>query len=390
MQPVRCLYCGNQPIPHRMTWIHETLAVFHAPLDRWLSRTWIARTVERQIERFMGALFRLMRRTGLAGYNHDPEKAASSRAVVLWEEATRRGIVMRSLTVGGTAVDWYEADLPGRRTLLFEGLPRTRRGASLAWMDDKMELKKRLLAAGLPVASGGSFSRWEDLLARYRTLTKPVIVKPRLGSRGRHTTTFISDETELKKAFNLAKQLCHWVVMEEHLAGSVYRGTVIGGRCVGVLAGDPPRVNGDGRRTIEALIAEKNATKPHGVKDVRVTPVTGEFLARQGLALDSVLEAGRMIDLTEKIGVNYGGASREVTPNTHPDILKTMETAGRMVDDPLLGFDFIINDISRDPAEQRWGIIECNSLPFINLHHDPLIGMPVNVAKDVWDLWEST
>ncbi len=384
----RCLYCGNKPVPHRMNWIHESLSVVHAPFDRWVSQTGLARFVERQIERLMSGLFWLMRLVGLSGYNHDPNKAASFRATVLWEEANRRGIAMRSLTVGGNPVDWYEADLPTRGTIVFDGLPRPWRGTSLAWMDDKMELKKRLMAAGLPVAAGGSFSKWDDLLARYRTLTKPVIIKPRLGSRGRHTTTFISNEADLEKAFKLAKQLCHWVVMEEHLMGSVYRGTVIGGRCIGILAGDPPRITGDGTHTISELVVMKNATKPAGITDALITPATHEFLARQGLSLESILEAGRTIDLTEKIGVNYGGASREVSPDAHPDLFKIMEAAGKMVNDPLLGFDFIIDDISRNPAEQRWGIIECNSLPFINLHHDPLIGTPVNAAKAVWDLWE--
>jgi hypothetical protein len=30
--------------------------------------------------------------------------------------------------------------------------------------------------------------------------------------------------------------------------------------------------------------------------------------------------------------------------------------------------------------------LEANSLPFINLHHDPLLGTPRNVAGMVWDM----
>ncbi|KKQ85683.1 MAG: hypothetical protein UT09_C0044G0001, partial [Parcubacteria group bacterium GW2011_GWF2_38_8] len=32
-------------------------------------------------------------------------------------------------------------------------------------------------------------------------------------------------------------------------------------------------------------------------------------------------------------------------------------------------------------VEQHCGIIECNSLPFIDLHHYPLFGKPNNVAS---------
>jgi hypothetical protein len=56
--------------------------------------------------------------------------------------------------------------------------------------------------------------------------------------------------------------------------------------------------------------------------------------------------------------------------------------------DYILGFDFITPSVEVDPDTVRWGIIECNSVPFINLHHDPLIGDPVNVAAKVWDLVE--
>ncbi len=62
-----------------------------------------------------------------------------------------------------------------------------------------------------------------------------------------------------------------------------------------------------------------------------------------------------------------------------------LEKAARVVDDPVLGFDFISLDITRDPDTVRWGIIECNAMPFINLHHDPLEGKPVNVAGLLWD-----
>ena len=53
---------------------------------------------------------------------------------------------------------------------------------------------------------------------------------------------------------------------------------------------------------------------------------------------------------------------------------------------PGVGFDFIIPNISKSWQEQKCGFIEVNSLPFINLHHDPLLGQPINVAAKVWDM----
>jgi cyanophycin synthetase len=213
-------------------------------------------------------------------------------------------------------------------------------------------------------------------------------VKPQLGSRGRHTTTHIYTKEDLLKAYRIAKQLCHFVIVEEHLFGSVYRATYVGGEIVGILRGDPPRITGDSVHTIKELIAIKNENKKNLVKDVQITDGLVEFIGRQNLTLDTVLESGRTIDLSEKIGISYGGFAAEEFPTTHLKLLSYLKKAGDFLKAPVVGFDFIIEDAKADPDTQRWGIIEANSLPFINLHHFPLEGDPINVAGKVWDLWK--
>jgi cyanophycin synthetase len=169
------------------------------------------------------------------------------------------------------------------------------------------------------------------------------------------------------------------------LVGSVYRATCVDGKLAGVLAGDPPRITGDGVATIAQLIEHKNATKPARVGIVRVSEKHLEFLRAQGYILETILPTGLTIDISEKIGLSYGGCSREVTDVTHPKLVAELERAAVATHDPLVGFDFITPSVEVDPDTVRWGIIECNSVPFVNLHHDPLEGTPVNVAGVVWD-----
>lgn len=326
---------------------------------------------------------------GFAAYEPMLPPYQVTRAGVLAAEAHRRGYTMEVLRIGKRRQDTFRLTI-GSRQLVFSGVPRIDRVEKVTsgWIDDKWLMKQRLMAHGVPVSKGQvvySLGRAKQVFAR---LEKPVIVKPRFGSRGRHTTTHIKTEEELVVAYRRARQLGWPVMVEEHLVGSVYRATCIDGKVVGILAGDPPRVTGDGVCTIRELIEKKNETRHVEQGPVRYTEKLDVFLVSIGYTLDSVLPAGHEIDLTEKIGLSYGGKSREMIDVTHPKLLAEFNRAAAAVADPIIGFDFISTNVSADPDTVRWGIIECNSVPFINLHHDPLEGTPADAAGAVFDYLE--
>jgi cyanophycin synthetase len=384
-----CLACGNNQTSHIQSWLSQTSSVFTAPIHTWLAKSFLASLAAYITSPLLKSFIWLYSTVGVLKINTDPTKTVNQRGKVLWQEAVARGIPMHNFYAFGKLVDLYGATVKGKK-IYFNGLPRPLRTPNNSewWLDDKYLLKTLLQKANVPVARGGAFSSYEPLLKKFRELEKPVIIKPRLGSRGRHTTTHITSEQELKKAFESAKQLCHWVILEEHLVGSVYRGTIINGTLAGVLRGDPPRVIGDGIHTISELVVLKNQNKHAEVKDVVLSQEHVNFLSRLGLTTTNILPAGKTIDLIEKIGVNYGGCAAEVTSSTHPETIQILEKAAAVVGDPVIGFDFIIPDISKNPHEQKWGIIECNGLPFINLHYDPIEGEDNNVAKPLWDYVE--
>lgn len=379
----KCPYCGNNPVNHHSTWLSNTLGTLYVSRAERVSP--LQRIMAHLTNALVQGLFISLRAIGAARLTTDETKAVSQRGQVLWEEAKRRGIPFYGISLFGKQTDAYCVEICGKKRY-FVSLPRPAIGSgSESWLDDKGVLKEKLAAAGIPVPRGGAYTRFSDMARDFERLEKPVIVKPRVGSRGRHTTTHIHTMDDLKKAFDVARQLCRSVVMEEHLVGSVYRGTIIDGELAGVLAGDPPRVVGDGIHTIMELVPIKNSLRHPKVSPVVLDERHGAFLRRTGRNFETVPAAGEVVDLLEKIGVSYGGNSAEVTNRTHPAIKEWLVRAGAVVNDPIIGFDFIIADIAGDPSIQKWGIIECNSTPFINLHHDPVEGEPVNVAAAVWD-----
>jgi D-alanine-D-alanine ligase-like ATP-grasp enzyme len=383
-----CLYCGNNPVPHSIHKFYESIDILFSPIRRVLGRTGIAGTID-NLGTIIGiGLLKLLTPLGVVKINRDIKQIKYDRALVLWEEAIRQNIPIEEIKPFNRSIDLYRARI-NDKDLYFMNLPRRERVASsnLTWIDDKYLLKKKLREHNLPVSPGGAFFTFQAALKSFRALEKPVIVKPRAGSRGRHTTTFIYTEEDFKQAFKIAKQLCHWVMVEEHLFGDVQRGTVIGGKLVGVLGGSSPKVTGDGINTISALIKEADKNRPEGVKEIKINEY---YMLRQGLTLDTVLPKGKTVTLSEKVGLNYGGTSYDCTEVTHPDTKHMLEEAGRVADISIAGFDFIMPDITKSWKEQKGGIIECNGAPFIQLHHHPLIGKPINAAKAVWDLVKNT
>lgn len=388
MTHTKCTDCGNNSSNHALAWTNNTLAIVMAPFDRILSGNYFGKMVNNLLGLTTRPYLWLLKTLHLISWNEDSTQAATKRSEVIWDEAKKRGIVMKQLRILKKPVEFYSALLTNGKQIFFESIPQTKDGyiESYSWMDDKIILKKKLQSVHIAVPKGGSAWNYKQALRIFNTIEKPIIIKPRIGSRGRHTTTFVSNLEEFKKAYTSAKKLCFWVVVEEHLYGSVYRATCINGTVRGVLEGAPPRITGNGTDTIGKLILQKNQNRvDQKIKEVVLDAKLDAFLQRIGKNRQTILESGKTIDIDEKIGLSYGGDSQEIFDKTDPKIIEELEKAAAIINAGVIGFDFITTDPTHYNEKTKWGIIECNSLPFINLHHDPRIGNPINIAGYVWD-----
>lgn len=384
----KCLYCGNNPTNHFVSFFMQTISVPLSPVFRlfyFLNLPFFKNITKTILTPYLW-FFQKLR---LLKMNSDSSKAVSDRSLVIWLEAEKRGIKMEQFVILNKPIEQYRAKINGRWQY-FESIPIPMYlpQRSYIWLDDKWLLKKMLKKNNLPVPNGRSVCTLKKALSVFEKIEKPVIVKPELGSRGKHTTTFIYDTADLEEAYKIAKQLGAFVMVEEMLMGSVYRATYVGGEIVGILRGDQAKITGDGKKTINELVEEKNKNKKSRVKDFIFTTKEEDFIKRQGYERNYILEKDKTIQLSEKIGLAYGGDAVEIIDKTHPKILDIMKKAGDALGAPVIGFDFIIPDPTSDPSAQKWGIIEANSLPFIDLHHFPNEGTPINVARKIWDLWK--
>lgn len=395
--PKPCAECGDGAIFHDLT--YTTFLIDEA--IGWVVGVKAEVTYKKpgKFERLLQAIERkvtphileALMKTPLATRVTEPDDETQLLALMIWEEAKKRGVTVNEFRLGGLARNIFTATLPDGRTFAFEGIPLPSSEIDrVRWMDDKAVLKEALRAQGIPVARGGAAMRLATALKIYRSLEAPVITKPYTGSASRHTILHIDSEEKLERAFRIATQVAPRAVIEEELVGPVYRATVVDGKLEAVLRRDQPYIIGDGVHTITELVEEANThPKRQGpyFHHIKLDDAADAELAWQGLARDHVIPEGMKVILHQKINWSVGGTTADVTDQVHPDNVALFERVTEILRAPIAGIDFIIEDITKSWKEQkRCGVLECNSMPFFDNHHLPFEGEPRDVAKAIWDM----
>ncbi|MBI3305661.1 hypothetical protein HYZ82_00830 [Candidatus Nomurabacteria bacterium] len=341
-------------------------------------------------------LYRTLASLGTVKFSKDVNKAHTFRSKIIWEEAVRRGIAMEQVVFMGRPLDYYRALLPqeGRiKYYYFESIPLRPEFLDMSknW-DDKVVMKEEFRKRDIPVPAYAEFS-FLSLFGGSRKrifseLPKPMIVKPRVGSRGRHTITNINTFKQFKEGVGVAGEICAHLIAEEHLKGNVCRATIVDGKLAGFYMGRPPTLLGDGKKTIIELIADMDKKRSSRVEPIRTWEELHAQIGRSGFVVDDILPSGATLPLSHRIGRLFGGTTEEMIDDLHPSFLPIFKKAAKITGLSVVGFDCIIPDPTKDANSQKWGIIECNTLPFIDLHYFALKGKPRNIAGMIWDMWK--
>lgn len=383
-----CVYCGDAPINHS---VFYTLSILSMIFDNHIISTTkkIPEFIKSWVDHFIYFTFDIFIFLHLAYLSDDIDKATTFRSRVVWEEARRRGIEMKQVVLFGKFIDQYRTILNGRR-VYFNSLPIDPNKADMKknW-DDKFVLKRALMDEGIPVPRYTNFiiNTDKNLQKIFSKLEKPIIVKPRIGSRGRHTVTNIKTLEDFKTAVKVSGQICANLVAEEHLEGYVCRATLVNGKLMGFYRGGSPSVVGDGVHSISELIELKDKNRGERIEKILVNQEMISHIKRAGFEMNDVLPTGQKLKLSYRTGRLFGGETREMLDELHPSFVPILEKASSVVDLVVVGFDCIIPNPHLDMNTQKWGIIECNTLPFIDLHYYALEGKPKNIAGAIWDVF---
>jgi cyanophycin synthetase len=257
---------------------------------------------------------------------------------------------------------------------------------------DKSLTKKLLGDNGVPVPKGEVADDEDHAVEIAEKLGWPVVVKPLDASHGRGVLTNIRSESELRLAFKDALKFRDEVIVEQFLEGYDFRFLVIAGRFICAAQRVPAFVVGDGKSSIEELVAEVNRDPRRGIghekilTKIEIDDLSMALLARRNLTPRSVPAAGETVDLKSTANLSTGGISRDVTDLVHPSNVHLMERIARIVGLDIAGIDLISPSVEHPIAEIGGGIVEVNAAPGFRMHTDPTEGTPRDAAGAVIDM----
>ncbi len=316
-----------------------------------------------------------------------------NRVLVIAKEAKKRNVPIKRIKFLGRYTNFFSILINNKKEF-FEGLP----GLELDRVfkidfDDKYKLKQVLKENNLPFPEGEKFYSFKKALRYADKIGFPLVVKPRSGSLSKHTTCNIKNKKDLEKSIKISKQVSFEFLVEKYIEGDLYRITLVDNKMIACCKKEKANVIGDGSHTIKELIEIKNSDPKRGkiyqkncsLHEIKITEKTVSLLNKKNLKLNSILSLGQKVYLAEKIILASGADIHDRTDKVKQENKKLFEKVAQVCGAPILGLDLICKDISRPHSEQEFGIIEANSLPYIDMHHYPSSGEKQNVASAILD-----
>jgi D-alanine-D-alanine ligase-like ATP-grasp enzyme len=230
------------------------------------------------------------------------------------------------------------------------------------------------------------FSPWKALRFA-EAVGYPLCVKPNVSGFSRGSYFPINNKAELWRAILLAKLWWPRTVVEQYLLGSNYRVLTTDTQLASVIQRYPPFVDGDGQHTIAELIDAENAVRQQmnlhpTIYPIKKSPDIQDYLAKQGMDFDSVIDAGARVHLFHRVALAPGGVVEIVDQSTIPEVnRKLFIDVVQMFGARVLGIDVIFEKGIEVPyTEQRCIFLEVNSRPYMKMHEYPRYGEKENLS----------
>ncbi len=293
------------------------------------------------------------------------DHALNPYARIIVDEARRRGIQTDIIDSEGGL---FRLSWGGRSVRCRESLSELTSAVALSICDDKRVTRRIVEAAGVRVPrriDPQDLGAIDEALETYGQL----VVKPARGEQGKGVAVGLKSMADVQAALLRARRICPEVLVEEQVEGEDLRLVVIDYEVVACAVRRPPRVIGDGRSTLRALIehqSRRRAAATAGESSIPIDAETERTLAEAGYGLDDVAGEGEEILVRKAANLHLGGTIHDVTDEVHPVLVEAAVAAARAIDIPVTGIDLMV----RAPNQPDYAFIEANERPGL-ANHEP-------------------
>lgn len=296
-------------------------------------------------------------------------------ADVIMEGMTARGLPWRIFDH-----QWptFEVGTGCRRQRLMTSMPDSQGHLDRMIFRNKFLAAAILREAGLPMPRHELAGSAEQAAEAAERIGYPVVVKPVDAGRSKGVTVNLRDPEAIPEAYAFARQHGSSVLVERFIPGLPYRILILDGEVLAVALRGVPSVTGDGTHSVGELVERENArreeenlNRSQPLPSINLAAFEEEChrrLGEQGLNLDAVPEDGREVWLAHHAQRGRGGLNVDVTAEVHPDHFDLAKQIAEIMRCPMIGIDFITEDIRRSFREVACGINEVNIEPALNLH----------------------
>lgn len=286
-------------------------------------------------------------------------------AEIIVNEARRRGIQCQVIDA---EAGFFRLSYGGRSLRCRESLSELTSAVAMSICDDKAVTRRVVEKAGVRVPEQICLtedSQIHDMLDAHGSL----VVKPARGEQGRGIAVDLRSFDEVESAVADARQVSDTVLLESYFSGFDLRLVVIDFRVVAAAVRQPPKIVGDGVKTVKALIefqSRRRAAATGGESKIPLDSETLRTVTESGLALDEVMEDGRELIVRRTANLHTGGTIHDVTDQVHPALIAAAVKAARAIDIPVTGIDLMV----KSPLQDDYVFIEANERPGL-ANHEP-------------------
>jgi cyanophycin synthetase len=316
----------------------------------------------------------------------ETELGPSTGAIV--REAKKQGIPVTRIGSGSLVRLGY-----GKHSRLIQASLTDATSCISADISCNKQLTKHLLREHkIPVPYGKVVYSEISALMVAEQIDAPVAIKPLDGNQGKGVHLNITGKKAVKAAFRDASKYSSGILVEECVAGSDYRLLVVGNRVCAAAKRIPACVTGDGKHTVKELVEIVNMDPNRGEKHekpltkIMLDETALDMLKKNGVTAETVLPAGKTVNLRENGNLSTGGTSIDCTDIVHPENADIAVRAANAIGIDIAGIDMVARDISVPITESGGAVVEVNAAPGLRMHLYPSFGKPRDVASDIINL----